>query len=265
MLTFFISYPSANYRLTVWKTPLITVPAVTSNPNQMSPEGYKQKNLKNCKISQLPDRLISELHYEHKLAKRYWSGKNNMRYFWGCRRFCHSRVPIQPQSTTALKLMRRNHKVLKIRRKALTDRFCSRPEMTLGTPPRIIFLLVAPAACSLTAEKDTGVVGGHGHRWAGWEEQDASIHRRQPTADSRGLWKRFIWISSQAHIVSSMSRPAAPQQKGAEPQTSAGTEALPGLAVSNFFKWAQLQKRLRNSVLDLKIRASLKSHYLAHC
>lgn len=88
-----------------------------------------------------------------------------MRHFWGSRHFCHSRVPLQPQSTTALKLMRGNYKVLKIRRKALTDGLCVRPEMTPGTPPRIIFFLIAPAACSCTVEKGAGVVGGRDCGW----------------------------------------------------------------------------------------------------
>lgn len=69
---------------------------------------------------------------------------------------------------------REPQKVLKIKRKALTDRFCARPEMTPGTRPRIIFLLVAPAANSATAEKDTRAVGGPDQRWMGREEQDAS-------------------------------------------------------------------------------------------
>lgn len=44
-LTFFISSTSASYRLTVWKKTLTAVPAVTSIPNQMSPNGSK-KNVK---------------------------------------------------------------------------------------------------------------------------------------------------------------------------------------------------------------------------
>lgn len=68
--------------------------------------------------------------------------------------------------------MRGNHKVLKIKRKALTDLFCVRPEMTPGTLPRIIFLLVAPAACS--AERDTQVRGGQKHWWTRGEGQDSS-------------------------------------------------------------------------------------------
>jgi len=187
------------------------------------------------KIYQLPHNLISELPYEHKLAKRSCTGKNNTRHFWGSRRFCHSRVPTQPQSATALKLTRGNHKVLKIWRKALTDRFCARPGMTPGTPPRIIFLLVAPAARSLTADKDTWLVGGEttGNR--------ARVGSPRQTPEVSGS-DAFACISSQAHIASPTARTAAPHQRGAEPST--GTEVLPALATATFFKRAQLLKKV---------------------
>lgn len=109
--------------------------------------------------------------------------------------------------------------MLKIKRKALTDRFCARPEMTPGIRPRIIFLLVAPAA---TAEKDTRAVGERGKR------SKMLPLRRQPLAipEVHGS-DAFIWIPSQAHIVSSVSRAAAPHQNKAQTQTSTGT-ARPG-------------------------------------
>lgn len=178
-----------------------------------------------------------------------------MPHFWGSRCFCHSRVPIQPQSTTALKLTRGNHKVLKIRRKALTDRFCARPEMTPGTPPRIIFLLVAPAACSLSAEKDTRVVGGWDHRWTGWEE----AHRWLPRFVEAMPLSGFPAKHGSCHPCPDQQLPIRKEQSPDQYRHCQAWQSQPFLSE---LSWT---KMLRNSVLELKMCASLKSHYLAHC
>lgn len=141
--------------------------------------------------------------------------------------------------------------------------------MTPGTRPRIIFLLVAPTPYSPTAEKDTRAVGGPDRRWTRREEQDASTQEA-----ARGPFLRFMEAMPLSGFPAkhTLCHPCPDQplpiRTKRRPRPVTGTEALPGLALSTFFKQALLRKkkkRLRNSVLHLKTRGSLKPHYLAHC
>lgn len=89
--------------------------------------------------------------------------------------------------------------------------------MTPGTPPRIIFLLVAPAACSLTAGKDTWVEGGRDCWGTGREKQDAAQEAARHRLPRLTAAMPLSGFPASTHCVIHVLTSSTPSEQGRAP------------------------------------------------
>lgn len=217
---------SSFFTLLLFFTPLITVSAVISNPNQVSPGGSKSKK------HQLPHRLISELHYQHKLAKRYRTGKNSM-ILLRLQTFLPQQSPDTTTKHNCLKTNEREPQSAEDQEKSTNRLLLCKTQNDPRNTAKHHFL-TGSAGSTFSYCRDRSWVRPR----VDWVRRATCPHSEGSPSPVPKVYvsDAFTCLSSQAHIVSSTSRAAAPHGKGAEPQTTTGTKPLPGLAAPIFFK-----------------------------